>query len=214
MKGSIPWVLAGLVAGGILHILSVFGIPWLSERDAWARLATQLQPNVLAIPEQKNAPILPFTPQDVVIAYCLFDISRHNVVITSPLLDPAWSLAVSTRAGENFYLVTGADAKKPDVRVLIIPRDRLSEEASTEKTDEGDEQNIIVSPAAQGIVAIRAPLRGESFRAATLEQLKRARCEIQKPPEPVVATVTNKEVSEPAAPENLRSRRNRRRHRR
>ncbi len=54
MRGFIPWALAGLVAGGILHILGVFGVPWLSEKDAWARLATHLQPNVLALPDQKN----------------------------------------------------------------------------------------------------------------------------------------------------------------
>ncbi len=213
MKSSIPWVLAGLVAGGILHILSVFGVPWLSERDAWARLSTELQPNVLAIPDQKNGSILPFTSPDVVTAYCLFDISQHNVVITSPMPEAAWSLAVSTRSGENFYLATGADAKKPDIRVLIIPRDRLADEASTEKTEEGDEQNIIVSPMPEGIVAIRAPLRGESFRDATLEKLKLARCEIQKPLEPLVATVSSKPASGSAEATPPRSQRNRRRHR-
>ncbi len=139
--------------------------------------------------------MLPFTSPDVVTAYCLFDISQHNVVITSPMPEAAWSLAVSTRTGENFYFATGADAKKPDIRVLIIPRDRLAEEASTEKTEEGDEQNIIVSPMSEGIVAIRAPLRGESFRGATLEQLKLARCEIQKPLDPVVATVSHKPIA-------------------
>ena len=168
---------------------------------------------LLAIPDQKNGSILPFTSPDVVTAYCLFDISQHNVVITSPMPEAAWSLAVSTRSGENFYLATGADAKKPDIRVLIIPRDRLADEASTEKTEEGDEQNIIVSPMPEGIVAIRAPLRGESFRDATLERLKLARCEIQKPLEPVVATVSSKQALGAAEAAPVRTPRNRRRHR-
>ena len=105
---------------------------------------------------------LPFTPPDVLTAYCLFDLSGNNVIVKSPLPEGPWSLTVSTRSGENFYVVTGADAKKPEVRLLIIPQDRLPEEASTEKTEQGYDQNIIVSPSQTGIVAIRAPLRGES----------------------------------------------------
>jgi uncharacterized membrane protein len=196
ITGSIPWVLAGIFAGGILHILCIFGMPWLAEQDAWGRLSSQIQPNTLAITETNSAASLPFSSPDVIQAYCPFDLSQRNVVVTSPLPDAPWSLAVSARSGENFYLITGADVKKSEVRVLIIPRDRLPEEASTEQTEEGGEQNIIVSPTTTGIVAIRAPIRGESYRSQTLAQLRQARCETQKPFEPVIAS-----APEPAAPE-------------
>jgi uncharacterized membrane protein len=187
--GSLPWAAAGVVAAGIIHILCVFAIPILAGQDAWGRLAAVMKPNTLAISDGKNAPKLPFTSPEVAAAYCLFDISKDNVIVKSPLAEPSWSLAVSARSGENFYLVTGADTKQPRVRLLIVPQSRLSEEESTEKTDEGEEQNIIVSPSDTGIIAIRAPLRGESFRAVTQEELKQARCEIQKRQEPVVAVV-------------------------
>ncbi|MGC1585432.1 MAG: DUF1254 domain-containing protein, partial [Rhodomicrobium sp.] len=189
----------------------VFSIPLLAERDAWGRLSAVMKPNTLVVVDGKNAPQLPFTSPDVVTAYCLFDISQNNVIVKSPLPERPWSLAISARSGENFYVVTGADAKRPRVRLLIIPQTRLPEEESTEKTEEGDEQNIIVSPSQTGIIAIRAPLRGESFRAQALEELRKARCEIQKRQEPVVA------VAEPAAAspaESDQQRRSRRRGRR
>ncbi|MGO9173278.1 MAG: DUF1254 domain-containing protein [Rhodomicrobium sp.] len=187
--GSLPWILGGTVAAGIIHILCVFSIPLLAERDAWARLSAAMKPNALVVADGKNVPRLPFTPPDVLTAYCLFDLSSNNVIVKSPLPEGPWSLTVSTRSGENFYVVTGADAKKPEVRLLIIPHDRLPEEASTEKTEQGDDQNIIVSPSQTGIVAIRAPLRGESFRGLALDELRKARCEIQKPLVPLVASV-------------------------
>jgi len=193
MMGSLPWAVGGVVAAGIIHILCVFSIPLLAERDAWGRLSAVMKPNVLAVADGKNVPQLPFTSPDVVTAYCLFDISQNNVIVKSPLPEGPWSLTISARSGENFYVVTGADAKRPRVRLLIVPQTRLPEEESTEKTEEGDEQNIIVSPSQNGIIAIRAPLRGESFRPQTLEELRKARCEIQKRREPVVA------VAEPAA---------------
>ena len=189
----LPWALAGLIAAGLIHILVVFAIPVLAERDAWARLSAAMKPNTLAIADGKTVPRLPFTSPDVATAYCLFDLSKGNLAVISPLPEAAWSLALSTRSGENFYLVTGADAKRPQARLLIIPHDRLPEEASTEKTEEGGEQSIIVSPSYTGIVAIRAPLRGESFRAQAFEELRKARCEVQQRLEPVVA------VAEPEA---------------
>ncbi len=195
--GKLPWALAGLAAAGIIHILTVFAIPVLAGGDAWGRLSAVMKPNTLAIADGKSAPRLPFSSPDVAIAYCLFDISKNNVIVKSPLPDAAWSLTLSTRSGENFYLITGADVKKPQARLLIIPADRLPEEASTEKTEEGGEQAIIVSPGQTGIVAIRAPLRGESFRAQVQDELRQARCEIQKRLEPVVAVVEPEAAAPP-----------------
>jgi uncharacterized membrane protein len=187
---KLTWALAGIVAAGIIHILTVFSVPTLAGRDAWGRLSAVMKPNTLALADGKSAPRLPFSSPDVATAHCLFDIAKDNLAIKTPLAGPAWSLTLSTRAGENFYLITGADAKRPHVRLLIVPQDRLSEEASTGKTQEGEEQSIIVSPSQTGIVAIRAPLRGESFRAQALEELSKARCEVQKRLEPQVAVVS------------------------
>jgi uncharacterized membrane protein len=198
--GRLPWIIGGLVAAGIIHILCVFTIPMLAERDAWARLSSVMTPNVLTASNGKSGPLLPFTPPDVVSAYCLFDLSANNVVVKSPLPEGSWSLTLSARSGENFYLVTGADAKKPEVRLLILRQDRLPDEASTEKTEEGDDQNIIVSPSETGIVAIRAPLRGESFRASVMDELKKARCEVQKSPEPAAAAAVQTPAAEPPSP--------------
>jgi uncharacterized membrane protein len=193
---NLPWVFGGVVAGGILHIVCVFSIPRLAERDAWTLLSANVKPNTLVVADEKNQIRLPFTPPEVISAYCLFDLSQRNIIVTTPLREESWSLAVSTPSGENFYLATGLDAKKPEVRLLIIRRDRLSDEASTEKTDEGDDQNIIVSPGRTGIVAIRAPLRSESFRAEITDALRKARCEVQKSFEPVVASVSEPPITQ------------------
>jgi uncharacterized membrane protein len=186
--GNLPWIVAGLVAGGVIHILCVFGIPVLAEHDAWTRLAATLKPNTLAIADGKAVAPLPYSSPDVITAYCLFDLRESNLLVRSPLPEGPWSLAISTRSGENFYVVTGADAKKSEARLLLIRRDRLSDEASTEKTEEGDDQSIVVSPSDTGVIVIRAPLRGESFRAEALSELQKARCELQ-PMEPAVASI-------------------------
>ena len=52
--GNLPWIAGALVAGGIFHILCVFGIPALAEHDAWSRLSVALKPNTLAIADGKT----------------------------------------------------------------------------------------------------------------------------------------------------------------
>jgi uncharacterized membrane protein len=192
------WIAAGLVCGAILHIAAVFGVPFLASRDSWRSLSASYPGNTLTFAEPgKPAPA--FTPADVVQAYCPFDISSGNLILTMPLAEPSWSLAISTRAGENFYAVTGADARAPEARILLIPRDRLPDEASTERSEEGGEQTIVVSSDPRGLVVMRAPLRGESFRAQTVKTLKKARCELQKPiePAPVVAAIKPNDQRKP-----------------
>ncbi len=209
--GNLPWVLGGVVAGGIIHILCVFGIPVLAEHDAWSRLSAALKPNTLTIADGKALAPLPFSPPDVIAAYCLYDIGERNVLVRAPLPEGPWSLAISTRSGENFYVVTGADAKKSEARLLLIGRDRLSDEASTEKTEEGDDQSIVVAPSQTGVVTIRAPLRGESFRAQAMSELQKARCEIQ-PGEPLVAAAEPASADPKASETELSRARPHRRH--
>jgi uncharacterized membrane protein len=208
--GNLPWILGGLVAGGIIHLLCVFGIPVLAEHDAWSRLSASLKPNTLVIADGKTLSPLPYATPDEITAYCLFDLSERNLVVQAPLPEAPWSLGIWTRSGENFYVVTGADAKKSEARLVLIRRDRLSDEASTEKTDDGDDQNIVVSPSDAGVVAIRARLRGESFRAQAMSELKKARCELQ-PMEPAVASVEPSVAEDKASEPEQRSRPRRRR---
>jgi uncharacterized membrane protein len=208
MMDKLPWAVAGVFAAGIIHILAVFAIPTLAGRDAWGRLSAAIPLNTLAVADGKTVPRLPFTALDAVVAYCPFDISKGNLIVKSPLPEPAWSLSLTTRSGENFYLVTGADAKKLRVRLLVLPHERLAEEASTE---EGGEQAIIVAPAKTGIVAIRAPLRGESYRAQAMEEMRKARCEAVPRIEPAVAVFEPEAAATPREEQKKQPRPQRRR---
>ena len=86
------------------------------------------------------------------------------------------SIAVSSRHGENFYFISGAEAKRRELRLLLVPRTRLADEVSTERSAEGDEQIIVITPGMVGLVVLRAPIRGPSFAADTVNALQGAEC--------------------------------------
>ena len=190
-----PWLIASLFAAGVIHILAVFGVPFLASRDAWARLSQLSSENrIHVLSVAASEPPLPFMAPDIAHAFCRFDLSTNNVLVKTALGDSTWSIAVSGRHGENFYFISGAEAKRRELRLLLVPRSRLSQEVSTERSEEGDEQIIVITPEMQGLVVLRAPIRGPSFAADTVKALQGAECR------PVVETIAEPEVVAPEPP--------------
>ncbi len=172
-----PWLVASFFCAGIIHILTVFGVPYVASRDAWARLSAVSDQNrmvVLSVAASETP--LPFMAPDIAYAFCRFDLTNQNLLVHTSLGDPSWSIAVSTRYGENFYFITGAEAKRLELRLLLVPRVRLAQEASTERSEEGEEQIIVITPGMSGLVVLRAPIRGPSFAADTVSALQNAKC--------------------------------------
>ena len=199
MRPFWPWMLAVIFCAGFIHVLAVFGIPYVASRDAWARLSTISAENQLyLLPIASPDTPLPYMAPDVAYAFCRFDLTTRNVMLQTEIGDASWTIAVSGRHGENFYFISGAEAKRRELRLLLVPRARLSEEASTERSEEGDEQIIVITPEMNGIVVIRAPVRGPSFANDTINALQSAQCQPVIEPDPNVVAVEEKAV--PLAP--------------
>jgi len=176
-----PWLLAAVFCAGIIHVLTVFGVPFLATQDAWARLSGISENNrMYVLPVAASETPLPFMAPDIGYAFCRFDLRQQNVLVETALGDPSWSIAVSTRYGENFYFITGAEAKRRSLRLVLVPRSRLAQEASTELSIEGEEQIIVIVPGMEGLVVLRAPIRGPSFAAETVGALQGAECARQE----------------------------------
>jgi uncharacterized membrane protein len=202
MRPFWPWMLATVFCAGIIHVLAVFGIPYVASRDAWARLSAisgENQLYLLPIAAAEETP-LPYMAPDVAYAFCRFDLTARNVTLSTELGDGSWSIAVSGRHGENFYFISGAEARRRELRLLLVPRARLSEEASNERSEEGDEQIIVITPEMKGIAVIRAPVRGPSFATDTITALQSAQCQpvIEADPN-VVASEEPRAATVPAA---------------
>ena len=187
MRPFWPWMLAVFFCAGVIHVLAVFGVPYVASRDAWARLSAMSGDNQLyLLPIATSDMPLPFMAPDIAYAFCRFDLTTNNVMLQTDLGDASWSIAVSGRYGENFYFISGAEAKRRELRLLLVPRARLSQEASTERSEEGDEQIIVITPEMQGIAVIRAPIRGPSFANDTINALQSAQCQRVIEPDPNV----------------------------
>ncbi len=176
------WIVAAVSLSGVIHIAAVLSLPYVAERDAWARLSAISSPNQFYVlpSDAENAP-LPLMAPDVASAFCRFDLTEKNVLLRPYLPDATWTLAIFTRYGENFYVITGAEARRKDLRLLLVPRERLARETVSEKTEEDEEQIIVITPSETGVALMHAPIRSGDFMTSTAAALNLTTCEPQKP---------------------------------
>jgi len=205
MRAFWPWLLAAVFCAGLIHVLAVLGVPYLASRDGWSRLGEMSDENqIYLLPIAAADAPLPFMAPDIAYAFCRFNLTARNVLLQTELGDATWSIAVSGRRGENFYFISGAEAKRRELRMLLVPRARLAEEASTERSEEGDEQIIVITPDMTGVAVIRAPVRGPSFAKDNINALQSAQCQTVIEPDPNLIASETEAKPQPTVPTVVR----------
>lgn len=180
--GQANWqlILAAPVAAGILHICATLAAPYLTADSAYSRLAPALPVNrmqVLAEITPGSEP-LPFLSPDARYALCRFDTSAGPVTVTATLPpDPGWMLAVMSPQGDNIYVTASTPGRITPITLALVP----SEEHFLGVTPEArgiarDAEPPVALAAQRGIVVVRAPDRGFSYRRDTNASLSTARC--------------------------------------
>ena len=171
-------ILTALIAGGIIHIATTFAITTLGTGSAYRQLRAALPVNELVVlPVQTPATqILPFLSPDMLYSICRFDLSRGSLEVRAILPEAGWSLALYTRQGDNFYAVPGQNQRPvPVTFVLSLASDRLVGLTPGVRKYDVDVSQV-TSPDAEGLMVIRAPLKGVAFEAAARTELKHATC--------------------------------------
>ena len=97
------------------------------------------------------------------------------MAVSAVLSDPGWTLSLHTPQGDNFYVMPSQQLRRSEVSLVISPAaERLVDFVSSRRYS-GDASQI-ESPVTEGLVLVRAPLRGLAWRAETEAKLRRANC--------------------------------------
>jgi uncharacterized membrane protein len=172
-------VLAAVIAVAILHICATLAAPHLAIATAHNRLTALLPVNGMKVlpPVTRSTQPLPFLGPDARYAMCRFDTSRSPVALYAVLPDVGWTLAIYTPTGANIYASTGQPGQPTNATIKLVPSGELFTGLTPESRG--------IAPAAQqplsfavrsGIAVVRAPERGEAYRATTETALAQASC--------------------------------------
>lgn len=181
---NIPLAAAALFASGILHIIATFATPVLAPGSAYGSLAGDLPENQMQmLPEiTPETQPLPFLSSDASYALCRFDAADGAVILSAVLPDPGWVLALYSPAGDNFFTWVSGPGRRPDVSLRIIPGEDAWAVGAPETTAAAAPSSALTVRANQGLAIIRAPDRGDAYRARAKAELKRATCRYQRSP--------------------------------
>jgi uncharacterized membrane protein len=173
-------VLAALLLGGILHICFTFWASIFTGGHAYRQLVEQLPVNRMTVlPQQApSKQILPELPPDMLYAVCRFDLHQGAVAVRATVLGPGWALSVHTPHGTNIYVLTGQPTRSTDVSFLLISN--APDAVHSMPRRESAAETPIVSPTLEGVVVLRAPVRGLAWAAETEAMLQRASCALVK----------------------------------
>lgn len=171
-------VIGALLLGGIIHILATMAVPLVSSGHAFTRLHASLPLNRMVVlpPPAPGKQPLPFLAPDALYAMCRYDISVDLLSVTTPMAEAGWTLSLHTPQGDNFYVMPAQETRRGTVSLTVVPSvERLSEFAATPRRVSPQETQV-ASPSWEGLVVVRAPLKGLAWRAETEAALRRASC--------------------------------------
>ena len=171
--------LGALLLGGILHLSATLAQPLLGPGLAYQKLRELLPANTMVVvaPAQPGKQLLPFLMPDAYYAVCRYSLAAEAVSISAPLLDLGWTLSLHSPHGDNFYVIPGQQLRTADLSLVIVPGAEKSGELmpSTRRAPTPSEDQI-ASPSEEGLVIIRAPLKGIAWQGEAEAALARAKC--------------------------------------
>ena len=168
-----------------IHIVTTLISMTDTSRSAYRRLTPGLGANVMKMLEPigpGHQPI-PFMSSDARYAMCRFDTAKGPVAVSAVLPDQGWNLGIYRADGSSAYFAAAAPGKTTDVVLTIVPvEDRflgLTKEARLEATQTqspAQAQPALLVTAREGLIVVRGPDKGLSYRAETEAILARAAC--------------------------------------
>lgn len=170
-------ITAGVVLGGLVHIISIFAMPQLAQSDAFARLSGLGKTNeIVQLPEPTPfESLLPRLDPSFVHAACVYDLSRGPLSFSVPTSPDLTSVAFYTRQGRVFYSLNDRAAARRSIDLqLMTAQQRVLMPADDDIT--AADRLIIESPATQGIILVRAFVREEGARTNIRALVANAKC--------------------------------------
>lgn len=175
---EIHWrtLVAAALSAGIIHICFTFAAPVLGSGNAFQKLREALPLNRMVVlpPASPARQALPYLPPDALYAMCRYELAGGSVSVTAAVVDTGWVLSLHTPRGENFYVMPQHLLRRSEVSFLVVPTG-LSDQARAQRAATPADTQVL-SPSIEGLIVIRAPLKGTAWQAETEAALARSSC--------------------------------------
>jgi uncharacterized membrane protein len=185
---KIHWrtAIGALLLAGIVHVTATLAVPLLGPGMAYQKLRELLPANTMVVvpPLRPGKQLLPFLMPDAYYGICRYSLADGPITVTAPLTDLGWTLSLHTPHGDNFYVIPGQQQRTTDLSLVVVPAAEKSGDlipAVTRRAPAASEDQI-ASPSEEGLIIIRAPLKGLAWKGEAEAALARAKCTVGAKP--------------------------------
>ncbi|WP_426412915.1 DUF1254 domain-containing protein [Bradyrhizobium ganzhouense] len=150
-------IVAGVVLGLVVHLVSVLALPRIATQDAYSRLTPMTKLNsVTQLPlADPNTSPMPFMDPAFALAICRYDLSGGPIKLTVPVSQAYTSVSFYTRNEIAYYAINDRSAGKKVIELDLMTEaqhDALPEDEEITAAD----RLIIDSPSTTGLIVMKA----------------------------------------------------------
>jgi len=173
-------LLAGVLLGAIVHLVSVLALPRIATQDAYSRLAPITKLNaVTPLPAPGPASeLLPFMDPAFAVAICRYDLSGGPIKLIVPVSQAYTSVSFYTRNEVAYYAINDRSAGRK-----VIELDLMTEAQHADLPEEEDvtaaDRLIIDSPTSVGLIVMKALAPEPGLMPQAQASLAASSCKVQ-----------------------------------
>lgn len=180
-------IIAGVLLGGVVHLVSVLALPRIATQDAYSRLSPITRENAvtpLPLADPNNA-TMPFMDPAFAIAICRYSLKEGPLKLTVPVSQAYTSVSFYTRNEVAYYAINDRSAGRKVIELDLMTEEQHGQLPEDEEVTAAD-RLIIDSPTATGLIVLKALAPEPGLMPQAQASLAASRCTVQaeEPPPP------------------------------
>jgi len=173
-------ILAGVLLGGVVHLVSVLALPRIASQDAYSRLAPLTKINaVTALPlADPGNTLMPFMDPAFALAVCRYDLASGPIKLAVPVSQAYTSVSFYTRSDVAYYAINDRSAGRKVIELDLMTEAQHAELPEDEDVTAAD-RLIIDSPTATGLIVLKALAPEPGLMPQAQASLAASTCKVQ-----------------------------------
>src|SRR6266581_4764372 len=173
-------IVAGILLGLVVHLVSVLALPRIATQDAYSRLTPMTKLNgVTPLPlADPNTSPMPFMDPAFALAICRYDLSGGPIKLMVPVSQAYTSVSFYTRNEIAYYAINDRSAGKKVIELDLMTEPQHNELPEDEEITAAD-RLIIDSPSTTGLIVMKALAAEPGLMPQAQATLAASSCKMQ-----------------------------------
>ena len=173
-------IVAGVLLGAVVHLVSVLALPRIASQDAYSRLTSMTEPNaVTALPlADPGNTLMPYMDPAFATAVCRYDLSGGPIKLAVPVSQAYTSVSFYTHSDVAYYAINDRSAGKKVIELNLMTEAQHADLPEEEDVTAAD-RLIIDLPTSTGLIVLKALAAEPGMMPQAQASLAAATCKVQ-----------------------------------